>query len=157
MFIRYPFLLCSFTPLPYFFHPSFRLHLVFLDYLFLFVVHSAPSSVFYFHIPTSESRHHFPFSCTLSRQVLRSFLCHRPLILPVVSGFFDSLPSSLIVCVFVPFTQLYIHPSSFCFQSFHFFTSIPVLLVVSLPPSPCSFSFLSSIPSVFCTLPFHPF
>jgi hypothetical protein len=37
-----------------------------------------------------------------------------PLILSVVSGFFDSLPSFLLVCVFVPFIQLYIHPSSFC-------------------------------------------
>jgi hypothetical protein len=55
-----------------------------------------------------------------------------PLILPVVSGFFDSLPSFLLVRVFVPFTQLYIHPSFFCSQSFHFFTGIPVPLVVLL-------------------------
>jgi hypothetical protein len=80
-------------------------------------------------------------------------------ILPVVSGFFDSFPSFLLVCVFVLFTHFYIHPSSFCSQSFHF-TGIPVSLIIFLslsPSSPCSFSFLSIIPSVSCTLPFHPF
>jgi hypothetical protein len=38
----------------------------------------------------------------------------------------------LLVFVFVPFTQRYIHPSSFWSQSFHFFTGIPFLLVVLL-------------------------
>jgi hypothetical protein len=47
------------------------------------------------------------------------------LILPVVSRLFDYFPSFLFVCVFVPCTQLYIHPSSFCPQSLHFFTAIP--------------------------------
>jgi hypothetical protein len=87
-----------------------------------------PSNVcfFSFFIPTSTSRHHFSFLCTLSSQVLRNFLCRIPFILPVVSGFFDSLPSVLLIWVFVPFTQLYIHPSSFCLQSFHFFSGISV-------------------------------
>jgi hypothetical protein len=116
-----------------------------------------PLPVFSLLIPTSKSRHHFSLLCTLSPQILRNFLSHTPLILPVVSGFFDSLPSFLFVCVFVPFTQLYIHPSSFCSQTF--FTGIPVPLVVLLPLSFFSsfFSFLPSIPSVSCTLLFHPF
>jgi hypothetical protein len=108
-----------------------------LDCLSLFIAHSAPSflsfhptPVFSFLVPTSKSRHHFSFFCTLSPQVLWNFLCHTPLILPVVSGFFDSFPSFLLACVFVPFTQLYIHPASFCSQSFHFFTGIPVPLIV---------------------------
>jgi hypothetical protein len=83
-------------------------------------------------VPTSKSRHNFSFFCTLSPQLLRNFLCYTPLIFPVVSGFFDSFPSFLFVCVFVPFTQLYIHPSSFDPQSFHFFTGIPVSLIVFL-------------------------
>jgi hypothetical protein len=74
-----------------------------------------PIPTFSLLVPTSKSRHHFSFSCTLSPQVL-----------PVVSGFFDSFPSFLLVCGFVSFTQLYIHPSSFCSQSFRFFTGKPV-------------------------------
>jgi hypothetical protein len=62
-------------------------------------------------VSISKSRHHFSFSCTLSPQ---EFLCHTPLIFSVVSGFFDSFPSFLLVCVFVPFTLLCIHPFSFC-------------------------------------------
>jgi hypothetical protein len=82
-----------------------------------------------------------------------------PLILPVVSGFFDSLPSFLLVRVFVPFTQLYIHQFFLLLSMFPFlhwqsrsFSSTSLSL-----SSPCSFSFLSSIFSVFCTLLFHPF
>jgi hypothetical protein len=141
-----------------------------LDYLSLLIAHSArsflsfhPIPVFSLLVPTSESRHHFSLSCTLSPQVLLNFLCHTLLIdtpsciLYLESRFFDSLPYFLLVDVFIPFTQLYIHSSSFCSQSFHFFTGIPVPLVVLLPLSPCPFSFLSSIPPVSCTLPFHPF
>jgi hypothetical protein len=90
----------------------------------------------------------FFFLCPFSPQVLRSFLCHTPLMLSVVSAFFGSFPSFLLVCVFVPFTQLYIHPSSFCSKSFHFFTGIPVSLTISLSPStPCFF--------FSCTFPFY--
>jgi hypothetical protein len=155
--IPIPLLLYPFPPLPHLFHPSY-LPSVFIPYVFpflslplsyfasiphvldclsLFIAHSAPSflsfhptPVFSFLVPTSKSRHHFSFFCTLSPQVLWNFLCHTPLILPVVSEFFDSFPSFLLACVFVPFTQLYIHPASFCSQSFHFFTGIPVPLIV---------------------------
>jgi hypothetical protein len=75
-----------------------------LNCLAVLIAHSAPSfisfhpiSVFSLLVPTSESRHYFSFSCTLLLQVLRNFLCHTPLILPVVSGFFDSVPSFLLV------------------------------------------------------------
>jgi hypothetical protein len=109
-----------------------------------------PIAVFSLLVSTSKARHHFSLFCTLSRQVFLNFLCHTPLILPVVSGFFDSFPSFLLVCVFAPFTQLYIHPSSFCSQFFHFFTEIPVSLIVFL-----SLSFFSVFFSLFClqTLP----
>jgi hypothetical protein len=134
-----PFFFNPSPSLPYFFHPSpFRLHSVFLPvpfspsllfryihstcaelslsphstfYTFFFSFHPIP--VFSFLVPTSKSRHHFSFFCTFSPQVLRNLLCHTSLILPVVSGFFDSFPSFLSVCIFVLFTQLYIHPSSF--------------------------------------------
>jgi hypothetical protein len=82
-------------------------------------------------------------------------------VLPVVSGFFNFSPFFLLARVFVSFTQLYIHPFSFCSQSFHFFTGIPVSLVVGTYFSFSFFSmfffFLSSIPLVSCTLTFYPF
>jgi hypothetical protein len=108
-----------------------------LSCLSLLIAHSAPSFLsfppiltFSLLVPTSKSRHHFSFSCTLSPQVL-----------PVVLGFFDSFPSFLLVCGFVSFTQLYIHPSSFCSQSFRFFTGKPVSSQFHSFSSP---SFLSS-------------
>jgi hypothetical protein len=139
----------------------FRLHSVFLPVPFssslshfatsiphvlncpsLLIAHSAlsflffhPIPLFYLLVPTSKSRHHFSFFCSLSLQVLQNFPCHTPLILP--------------------FTQLYIRPSSFCSQYFHLFC--PSGSTSLFPSSPPSFSFLSSIPSVFCTLLFYPF
>jgi hypothetical protein len=62
-----------------------------------------------------------------SEHCLRQLYGHRPSF-----GFFDYYPSFLLVCFFVPFTQLYIQPSSFCSQSFHFFTGIPVSLTAFL-------------------------
>jgi hypothetical protein len=116
----------SFSISLYFILSSFRPHSVFLPAPFspslsfpyihstcaqlsLLITHSAPSFLF-FHpipvfsllVPTFKSRHHF------------SFFCIFPPIFAVVSGFFDSFPSVLLVCVFIPFTQLYIHASSFC-------------------------------------------
>jgi hypothetical protein len=134
-FFFYPF-----PPLPYLFRPSY-LPCVFIQYfspffslllshfstsiphvlncLSLLIAHSAPSflsfhpiPVFSFFVPTSKSRLHFSFFCTFSPPVLRNFTCYTPLILPVVSGFFDYF--HFFFCVFVPFTQLYIYPSSFC-------------------------------------------
>jgi hypothetical protein len=81
-------------------------------------------------------------------QVLRNFLCHTSLILPVVSGFFDSFRSFLIVCVFVPFTQLYIFLLFLIFPLLHWHTGFSDNI---------SLFFLSSIPLVSCTLPFHSF
>jgi hypothetical protein len=136
-----PFFFYSFPPLPYLFHqsylPSVFIRISLRSFLSLspislhpFHMYSivslslSPHTIFFtFHpipvislrVSTSKSRHHFSFSCTLSAQVLRNFLCHTPLMLSVVSGFFDSFPSFLLVCVLVLFTQLYIHPSFFCF------------------------------------------
>jgi hypothetical protein len=64
----------------------------------------------------------------------------------------------LLVRVFVPFIQLHIHPYSFCSQSFHFFSGIPVplLVLLSLLLFLVFFSSLFSIPSVSYTLQFHP-
>jgi hypothetical protein len=91
-----------------------------LNFLSLLIAHSGPSFLSFrpipalsLHLPTSKSGQNFSLSYTFSPQVLRNFLCHTPLILPVVSGFFDSFPSFLLVYMFVPFTQLYIHPFSF--------------------------------------------
>jgi hypothetical protein len=71
-----------------------------LNCLFLLIAHSAPSFLsshsillFYLRVLTSKSRHNLSFFGNLSPQVLRNFLCHTPLILPIVPGFFDSFPS----------------------------------------------------------------
>jgi hypothetical protein len=78
-------------------------------------------------------------SFALSLSPPRNFLCHIPLIFPVVS-----FSSFFILCVFVLFTQLYVHSAFFCFQSFHFFTDIPVSLIVFLSLSlSLSLSFFS--------------
>jgi hypothetical protein len=69
-----------------------------------------PIPVFSLLIPTSESPHHFSFSCTLSPQVLQNFLCHTPLILPVVPRLSDSFPSLLLVRVFsLSLSSTFIH------------------------------------------------
>jgi hypothetical protein len=179
-----PFFFHSVPPFPYLFHPS-HLPSVFIQYfspflslplshfstsiphvlnrLSLLVAHSAPSLLsfrpvpVFSLVPTSKSPHHFSFSCTLS-QVVRNFLCHIPLILPVVSGFFDSFHSFLLVYVFVPFTQLYIHPFLLLsiFPLLHWHTRSSGSTFLS-PSSPCSCSFLFSIPSVSCTFSFHLF
>jgi hypothetical protein len=77
-----------------------------LNSLSVLIASSAPSflsfhpiPVFSLLVPTSKSCHHFSFSCTLSPQVLRNFLCHTPFIIPVGSGFFNSFPSFLLGCV----------------------------------------------------------
>jgi hypothetical protein len=114
-----------------------------LDCLSLLKAHSTPSflSVFSLLVSTSESRHHFSFSCTFSPM----YSGFSSFILRVVSEFLDSLPSFLLVCVFVHFTQLYIHPSFFCSQSFHLFTGIPVPLGVFLSLSFFSVFFFFSL------------
>jgi hypothetical protein len=140
------FLLCSFLPLPYLFHPSY-LPSIFIQYFSPFL--SLPLSLTFFLLLFSLSS--FPhlnltiifLSLVLSSQVLWNFLCHTLLILPVVPLFFHSLPSFFLV----PFTQLYILPSSFCSQSFHIFTGIPVPLVVILSFLLLLVLFLLSIPS----------
>jgi hypothetical protein len=127
--------------------------------LTLFIAHPTssflsfyPAPVFSLLVPTSRSHYNFSFFCILSPQILRNFLCHPSLILLVVSGFFDSFPSFLLVCVFVPFSQLYIPPSSFCSRSFHFFTGIPVSLVVFLLRVLCLF-FQYSVTILHSSLP----
>jgi hypothetical protein len=57
-------------------------------------------------VSTSRSRHYFPFFA-LSLPKYSRISCHTPLILPVVSGFFDYFPSFLLFCIFIPSTQLH--------------------------------------------------
>jgi hypothetical protein len=117
----------TFYSYPYLFHPPYLLS-IFIQYFSLFLSlplshfatslphvlsclsllmgHSAssssPSIQYLFplsSLPPSKSPHYFPFSCTLlPRYLLRNFLCHTSLILSIVSGFFDSFPSFLLVC-----------------------------------------------------------
>jgi hypothetical protein len=148
-----PFFFYSFPPLPYLFYPSY-LSCVFIQYFSLSLLFFHPIRVFSLLVPTSKSRDHFSFFCPLSPQVFRNFLCHTPLILPVVSGCFNSFPSFLLFCIFVPFTQLYIHPSAFC--SFNVSTSARAYSFLSLSFLSVFF-FSSSIPLKSCTLPLHPF
>jgi hypothetical protein len=149
-----PFFFYSFPPLPYLFYPSY-LSCVFIQYFSLSLYFSSIQYVFSLLVPTSKSRDHFSFFCPLSPQVFRNFLCHTPLILPLVSGCFDSFPSFLLFCIFVSFTQLYIHPSAFC--SFNLSTSSLAYSFLSLSPSCQCFFFLlehsvsilhSSLPSI---------
>jgi hypothetical protein len=148
------FIFYSFPPLPYLFHPTY-LPSVFahyfspvlslplshfvasaphvLDRLTLLSAHSAPSLLLFrpipvlsLFVPASKPRHHFPLFRALSPQVHRYILCHASLILPVVLGFSDSLPSLLLVRVFVPLAHLRAHPFSFRSHSFHFLTGISV-------------------------------
>jgi hypothetical protein len=143
--IPHPFFCHSVSPFPYPFQPSY-LPSVFIQYFSPFlslplshfatstphvlncfsplVVHSAPSffsfrpiPVLYLLVPTSKSRHHFSFFCTLSlpRYCGISSVIHLSYSLPVVSGFFDSLPSFLLVCL-CPFHSA-LHSSIFLLLS----------------------------------------
>jgi hypothetical protein len=86
-----------------------------------YFLHSAPSFISSYPIPVFSSFPHFFFilhSLSLSPAAPEfplSYTSH------VVSTFLDSFSSFLLACVFVPFTQLYIHPSYFCSQTFPFF------------------------------------
>jgi hypothetical protein len=127
-----------------------------------FIAHSAPSllsfhsiPVFSLLVPTTKSRHHFSFFYTLSFQVLRNFLSCTPLTFPVVSGFFDSFPSFLLVCVIVSFTRLLL----LIFPLLHWHTGFSNR--ISLSPSSPYFFILShsrfhshSSPSLLCNLAF---
>jgi hypothetical protein len=105
-----------------------------------------PIPVFSLLVPTTKSRHHFSFFYTLSFQVLRNFLSCTPLTFPVVSGFFDSFPSFLLVCVFVPFSRLLL----LIFPLLHWHTGFSNR--ISLSPSSPYFLF-SLIPAFTLTLP----
>jgi hypothetical protein len=162
-------------PFPYLFHPSY-LAFVFIRYFSPFlplpfspfhicslvIAHSAPSFLSFHPIPvfallvtSSKSRHHFSFSCTLSPQVFRNFLCYTPLILPLLSGFFDSLPSFLLIwSLSLSLSSTFIHLSLLSiFPLLHWHTSS----FGSISLSPSSFSFLSNISLVSGTLSFHRF
>jgi hypothetical protein len=127
-----------------------------LHYLSLLIAHSTPSSSppIQYLFSLSFFPHHFSFFCPLSPQVLRNLLCHTPLILAVVFGFFDSFPSFLSVCVFVFFTQLiFLLLSIFPLLRSHTRFSDNIFLS---PSSPCFFFSLqhsvsilhSSLPSI---------
>jgi hypothetical protein len=175
-------LTCFFlSPTPFFFYPFPP-----FPYLFFFLI-SLPSSYFspfYLSLTSLHPSHmcsisllstfctFFPLlpsntcflspvptflSFALSPQTLRNFLCQTPLILPVVSRFFDSFPSFLLACVFVPFTQFYIlSPSSLCFLLFLLHSSLPSICLQTLPLSfPLSLSAYSSYTlSSLCNLAF---
>jgi hypothetical protein len=162
-----PFFLYSFPPLLYLFLPSY-LPSVFIQYFSTFLslplslislyclsflkAHSAPSflsfhpiPVFSLLIPTSKSRHHFSFfSLPLPRYSGISSI-----MLTVVSGFFHSFPSFLLVCVFVPFTQFYTFirlpwEQISIFPLLHWHTRFSYSISLS-PSSPCFFSLQHSV------------
>jgi hypothetical protein len=114
------FSLCP-PPLSLPFSPSFSISLFHPSYLpFVFIQYFSPSlSLPPSHFATSIPRVLNCVSllicsifCTFFVAIIVLFLA---LSLPRYSGISsDSLPSFLLVCIFVPFTQLYIHASSFC-------------------------------------------
>jgi hypothetical protein len=138
-------LLCFFllSPTSFFFYPSVLFHLISLLSSFCISSRSflslSPHSTFCTFFPLLPSNTCFlsPRSFSLSSKVLRNFLCHTPLKLPLVSGFFDSFPSFLLVCVFI------IH--------------LPLLLIFPLLHwHTCSFGSTSLSPSSPCFLLFSP-
>jgi hypothetical protein len=127
--------------------------------LSLLIAHSAPSflsvdPVFSLFVPTSGSRHHFslssgtpvfPLSYTFHTPCCTLILWFSPSFLacPCLCSFHSAPDSSIFLLLLIfPFLHWHIHTSGSTSFS---------------PSSPCSFSFFSSIPSVSCTLPFHPF
>jgi hypothetical protein len=103
-----------------------------LNCLSLLITHSAPSFLSFRLIPVSFSLLFLSFALSLPRYSgisPLSYTSHTPSCIWI---FFYSLASFLLICVFVPFTQLHIHPSSFCSQSFHFFTGISIPLEIFL-------------------------
>jgi hypothetical protein len=129
--------------------------------LSLFIAHSAPSflsfhpiPVFSLLIPTSKSRHHFSFFCTLSPRYSRiSSVTH----LSYFLLYLDSLILSLLPCLsgLCPF-HIALHSSIFLllliFPLLHWHTRFSLSFF-----SVFFFFILSSIPLVSCTLPFRPF
>jgi hypothetical protein len=129
----------QFQKLTYLFHPSY-LRSVFIQYSFpflspplshfatsfphvlsclslslLLILHLLPSPSILFSLSSSPHLNlaimFLPFAVSLPRYSGISSVVHFSYFLLYL---FDSFPSFLLVCVFVPFTQLYIHPSSFC-------------------------------------------
>jgi hypothetical protein len=110
-----PFFFYSFPPLPYLFHPYY-LPSAFIQYFSPF---SPFLSFRYIHSTCAQLARSVPSFLSFPPILIFSllvptFLCHTPLILPVVSGFFDSFPSFLFVCVFVPFHSALHSSISFC-------------------------------------------
>jgi hypothetical protein len=118
-----------------------------LNCLFLFIAHAAPCFlsfhpilVFYLLVFTSKSRHNLSFFCNLSPQVLRNFLCHTPLILPIVPGFFDSFPS--LSFSLSSTNNLFLFLLILIFPLLHWHTLFSDS--ISFSPSPLFFSFFFS-------------
>jgi hypothetical protein len=120
-----------------------------LDCLSLLIVHSAssflpfrPIPVFSLLVPTSESRHHFSLSCTLSSQILRNFLCFSSLFLacPCLCPFHSDkrkmdefhLPFALVVFLSLFLSVLFLFSPTFrqyptLFPSTHFVLKLAAL------------------------------
>jgi hypothetical protein len=170
------FLLCSFLPLPYLFHPSY-LPFIFIQYfspLFslplslsppFLSLHSVP--VFSLFIFTFESHHHFPFSCTLFPSTLEfplSYTSHTPCCTLILwfSPFFLACPfhsafhSSIFLLLSI-FSHLHwdtrssgsnsLFPSSPCSFSFEHFVTILHSSLSPFCPQILPLSFPLSLPA----------
>jgi hypothetical protein len=135
-----------------------------LDCLSLLIVHSAssflpfrPIPVFSLLVPTSESRHHFSLSCTLSSQILRNFLCFSSLFLacPCLCPFHSDkrkmdefhLPFALVVFLSLFLSVLFLFSPTF--RQYPTLSPPPILssnLPLSFPLSLSSYSSCTLFP-----------
>jgi hypothetical protein len=99
-------------------HPFHTCSIVFLSSQHILHLLSSPSVQFLFSLSSFPHLNlaiiFLSLALSLNRYSGISSVIHLSLILLDESGFFDSFLSCLLVCVFVSFTLLYIHPSSFC-------------------------------------------
>jgi hypothetical protein len=155
----------SFSISPFPFSPSLSLRYIHftcarLSLSFL-IAHSAPSFLSFRPIPvfsllvaTSESRHHFSFSCTLTPEFPQSYTSHPPSYIWIL-WFSPFFLASLRFCPFHSAQHSSIFFLLLIIPLLHWHTRFSDS--ISLSPSSPYFFLFSIIPLVFCTLPFHPF
>jgi hypothetical protein len=175
-------LLYPFPSFPYLFHPSYLpsiftprsfsflslislhpFHMIVLDCLSLFIAHSAPSflsfhpiPVFSLLLPTSKSRHHLSFFCTLS--LPRYSVIHLSFFPLYIDSFIFFLLSCLVLSLSLSLSSTFIHLSfalnlftsslAYPFLWWYFSLSFFSFSVFSFFPLQHSVSILHSILSI---------
>jgi hypothetical protein len=162
LFLFSRFFFYSFPPLPYLFHPFYHTF-VFIQYFSPFLslplspdstLYASPSIQYPF-LLSSFSHLNFVIIFLFTPKFPLGYPSHTSCCIWILRFF----PFFLACPCLCPFYSA-LHSSIFLLLLIfsHFFTRKPVFLIVFLSlSSKVFFSFLSSIPLVSCTLPFHPF